>query len=210
MILRKLVEFIIDSNIDISDSDSDSDYDNCGDVNINNTLKIILSDFGTSFFNDNKETDEIQTRYYRSPEIILGNSFHHSCDIWSMGCLIYELITGELLFDPSSEKDNFDFEISKYKTDFFHLYQMYSYLGNIPEKLIMTSRFKKRYFHLDLSLKHFDTIKSRSIKKKLEKKIEDPEELDSTYNLIKSMLHYDYNQRPSAKELLSHKWFKFD
>ena len=211
LVLRKLVEHIIDSKIEESGSESDSgtESDNEGQVEITGNLQIILSDFGTSFFNDDKETDEIQTRYYRAPEVILGNSFHHSCDIWSLGCLIYELITGDLLFDPSSEKKNFDFEISKYKTDFYHLYQMYSYLGKIPEKLIMTSRFKKRYYKSDLTLKHFDTIRNNPLRKKLEEKIEDPKEANDAYNLIKSMLEYDYNQRPTAKELLQNSWFSF-
>lgn len=43
---------------------------------------------------------KIQTTYYMSPEIILGNcNFTRSIDIWSVGCIIYELLTGKFLFD---------------------------------------------------------------------------------------------------------------
>lgn len=43
---------------------------------------------------------KIQTLYYMAPEIVLGNSnFNESIDIWSIGCIIYELLTGKYLFD---------------------------------------------------------------------------------------------------------------
>ena len=53
-------------------------------------------------------TDEvnygIQTRYYRAPEIILHHTFNETCDVWSMGCMIFELLTNEILIDP--DKNN--------------------------------------------------------------------------------------------------------
>ena len=43
---------------------------------------------------------EIQTREYRAPEILLGKPFNTRTDLWSVGCIAYELITGRYLFDP--------------------------------------------------------------------------------------------------------------
>jgi hypothetical protein len=58
---------------------------------------VKLTDFGTMVhFNDEKYT--IQTRYYRSPEIILGLNYNEKIDLWSLGCTIYELVTGKILF----------------------------------------------------------------------------------------------------------------
>lgn len=46
------------------------------------------------------KSTSVQTIYYMSPEIILGNSdFNYSIDFWSLGCVIYELIAGKYLFD---------------------------------------------------------------------------------------------------------------
>jgi len=41
---------------------------------------------------------EMQTLPYRSPEIILGSDFGFPIDMWSLGCIIYELITHKVLF----------------------------------------------------------------------------------------------------------------
>lgn len=58
---------------------------------------IKLTDFGTMInFKEDKCTK--QTRYYRAPEIILGLNFNEKIDLWSLGCTIYELATGKILF----------------------------------------------------------------------------------------------------------------
>lgn len=49
-------------------------------------------------------TNEIFTLYYRSPELVLGEKrYSISVDIWALGCVFYEMITGEVLFKCSSE-----------------------------------------------------------------------------------------------------------
>ncbi|KAH9577784.1 Protein kinase domain [Trypanosoma melophagium] len=45
----------------------------------------------------------LQSRVYRSPEIILGKEFNTGVDIWSLGCLAFELLVGRFLFDPLSD-----------------------------------------------------------------------------------------------------------
>ena len=43
------------------------------------------------------------TTYYKSPKIILKYSLDKTYDYWSLGCTIYELITGEIMFDPFNQ-----------------------------------------------------------------------------------------------------------
>jgi serine/threonine-protein kinase PRP4 len=38
------------------------------------------------------------SRFYRAPEIILGVPFDYAVDMWSIGCTLYELYTGKILF----------------------------------------------------------------------------------------------------------------
>ena len=73
----------------------------------------ILSDFGTIKNINKTHNSLIQTRYYRAPEVILECNWNEFVDIWSIGCLYYELICGDILFNP--EKDD------RYNTDMHHL-----------------------------------------------------------------------------------------
>lgn len=67
-------------------------------------VKII--DFGSSSFIDGQDYDYLQTRPYRAPEIVFGCSFDFSSDIWSLGCIIYELVTSSVLFKYKTPQEN--------------------------------------------------------------------------------------------------------
>ena len=45
----------------------------------------------------------IQSRFYRSPEVLLGNSYDLAIDMWSLGCILVEMHTGEPLFAGANE-----------------------------------------------------------------------------------------------------------
>jgi serine/threonine-protein kinase SRPK3 len=62
------------------------------------SLKYV--DMGNACYIDNHFSDIIQTREYRSPEVIINADYDTSADIWSLACMIFELITGDYLFDP--------------------------------------------------------------------------------------------------------------
>ena len=62
-----------------------------------NLLKIC--DLGTAAFADDAEvTPYLVSRFYRAPEVILGMPFEYAIDMWSIGCTLYELYTGRILF----------------------------------------------------------------------------------------------------------------
>lgn len=66
-------------------------------------IKVI--DFGSSCYGDKRMYKYIQSRFYRSPEVILGLKYDVSIDIWSLGCVLVELHTGEPLFNGADEGD---------------------------------------------------------------------------------------------------------
>jgi dual specificity tyrosine-phosphorylation-regulated kinase 2/3/4 len=66
-------------------------------------IDIRLIDFGTACRIGQNRFDYIQSRYYRSPEVILGMAYGPAVDIWSFGCLMAELAMGTALFEGSSE-----------------------------------------------------------------------------------------------------------
>jgi serine/threonine protein kinase len=94
-------------------------------------IKII--DFGSSFIEKKgKYFNYIQTRYYRSPEVLLGLEITTAIDLWSLGCIIYEMIRGYPLFKAKNYQDLF-------------LYQVHM-LGIPNRNLIQKSQYGTNYF----------------------------------------------------------------
>lgn len=67
---------------------------------------INLIDFGSAVFSDEFHNHVVSTRHYRAPEIILGIGWSHPCDIWSVGCILVELCTGEALFHTHDNSEH--------------------------------------------------------------------------------------------------------
>ncbi|GMM30460.1 serine/threonine protein kinase [Martiniozyma asiatica (nom. inval.)] len=59
---------------------------------------IYTIDFGSAIFDDEYHSSVVSTRHYRAPEIILGTGWSFPCDIWSIACILVELLTGEALY----------------------------------------------------------------------------------------------------------------
>jgi len=90
--------------------------------------RVKLVDLGTAFYVDRQSARDIQTREYRCPEGILGIlPFTPAADLWSVGCLVFELLTGETLFDPQSPRAG-----EAFSKDESHLAQAVELLGAIP------------------------------------------------------------------------------
>jgi serine/threonine-protein kinase SRPK3 len=53
-----------------------------------------IVDFGNACWRSRHFTDDIQTRQYRSPEVIVGQGYDTSTDLWSLACMLFELATG--------------------------------------------------------------------------------------------------------------------
>lgn len=66
-------------------------------------IKVI--DFGSSCFENQKVYTYIQSRFYRSPEVILGMTYGLPIDMWSLGCILAELFTGVPIFPGENEQE---------------------------------------------------------------------------------------------------------
>ncbi|KAF8004767.1 hypothetical protein HF325_000224 [Metschnikowia pulcherrima] len=64
---------------------------------LNNPL-IQIIDFGSAIFDDEYHSSIVCTRHYRAPEIVLGTGWSFPCDMWSVGCILVELVIGEPVF----------------------------------------------------------------------------------------------------------------
>lgn len=70
---------------------------------LHSEIKVI--DFGSSCFENEKVYTYIQSRFYRSPEVILGMSYGLPIDMWSLGCILAELLTGYPIFPGENEQE---------------------------------------------------------------------------------------------------------
>ena len=69
-------------------------------ANVHAWVKVI--DFGSSCFIHDHLSTYVQSRSYRAPEVILGCKYDYKVDMWSLGCILAELFTGNVLFQNDS------------------------------------------------------------------------------------------------------------
>lgn len=94
-------------------------------------VKVI--DFGSSCHSNKRMYSYIQSRFYRSPEVMLGLPYTVSIDMWSLGCILVEMHTGEPLFSGS---DQFD-----------QMQKIVKVLGMIPDNIMdQTNDHTKQQF----------------------------------------------------------------
>ncbi|KZT11177.1 kinase-like protein [Laetiporus sulphureus 93-53] len=102
-------------------------------VNDQKTL-LKLCDLGSaSDASENEITPYLVSRFYRAPEIILGVPYDPALDIWSVGCTLYELYTGKILFPGRSNNHM--------------LLLMMELKGRFNSKMIKRARFGNLYFN---------------------------------------------------------------
>uniref|UniRef100_A0A3P8ULC0 non-specific serine/threonine protein kinase n=1 Tax=Cynoglossus semilaevis TaxID=244447 RepID=A0A3P8ULC0_CYNSE len=68
-------------------------------------IKVKIADLGNACWVHKHFTEDIQTRQYRSLEVLIGAGYNTPADIWSTACMAFELATGDYLFEPHSGED---------------------------------------------------------------------------------------------------------
>ncbi|KAJ3009554.1 dual specificity protein kinase kns1, partial [Thoreauomyces humboldtii] len=163
--------------------------------------EIALIDFGSAIFEDDYHSTIVSTRHYRAPEILLGSGWSYPCDIWSLGCILVEFVTGDALFQTHENIE--------------HLAMMEQVLGPFPAHLTRPSptNTAAKYFRDGQLLypRPETTKQSKRIvtKTKLLRDIVKPTDQQSAQllDLIYRMLRYDPTERITAVEALRHPYF---
>ncbi|KRX06302.1 Protein kinase-like domain [Pseudocohnilembus persalinus] len=93
-------------------------------------VKII--DFGSSCFIHDHLSSYIQSRSYRAPEVIIGCKYDYKIDMWSLGCILAELWTGQVLF----QNDTVQGLLSK----------VLGIIGSFPEWMMNEGRLVNNFF----------------------------------------------------------------
>ncbi|XP_070554367.1 cyclin-dependent kinase-like 5 isoform X2 [Ptychodera flava] len=158
---------------------------------ISNDGTLKLCDFGfarnlTGSGNANY-TDYVATRWYRSPELLLGAAYGKPVDLWSIGCILGELSDGQPLFPGESEIDQ--------------LYTIQKVLGPLPPDQMDMFRNNPRFSGLKFpDVSNFQTLERRYFG------VLNAVMLD----FMKNTLKMDPSERYTIQQCLDHKAFETD
>ncbi len=180
-------------------------------------VKVI--DFGSSCFIHDHLSSYVQSRSYRAPEVILGYKYDYKIDIWSLGCILSELFTGNVLFQNDSVQGL--------------LARVVGIIGPIPERIMKKGRQVSNFFTRegliyqepgdpDASKSHnMSDVSGRHNKKRnpndpAKIQILVPKRTTLKYRLktddenfvdfVRKLLEIDPSKRPTAKEAMNHPW----
>ncbi|KAL1690023.1 kinase-like domain-containing protein [Schizophyllum commune] len=163
-------------------------------------ITVKIADLGNATWVEHHFTDDIQTRQYRCPEVILGAKWGPSADIWSVACIIFELITGgDYLFDPASG--------SKYSKDDDHIAQIMELMGDIPKSIAFAGKYSSEFFNRKGELRHISKLRYWPLDAVLHDKYLFPRpEAEALAAFLTPMLQLYPERRAPASELVKHPW----
>jgi dual specificity tyrosine-phosphorylation-regulated kinase 1 len=165
-----------------------------------------LIDFGSAYVDgEQKGKFYVQSRYYRAPEVVLGLPYDNKIDVFSLGCVLYELSTGAPLF-PS-------------KTTAHQAYLIAAAMGPFPAHMVAGARAKlwdpATGVPTDpISAARISDRRRRSVREQLRANgaplglVTGVGEADQFADLVTRMVEVDPSKRISAETCLTHPFFR--
>jgi serine/threonine protein kinase len=182
-------------------------YSSNGDKKKRNLPHVKIIDFGLAGFCNNydSKTKGLVTIEFRPPEVCANSYYNEKIDVWSVGCIVYECLTGDLLFDIEKDKD-------KDKD------------GKEPNRKKILENIVNNYpcenFDIDFYLNMIKGGENKVLGIEINKKnnlilgddeVEEFNKTPGNYNdfldVMQSMLEIDPLKRGSAEDILSMKFF---
>ncbi|KAI9354067.1 hypothetical protein DFJ73DRAFT_959064 [Zopfochytrium polystomum] len=157
--------------------------------------EIKAIDFGSSCFEAEKIYTYVQSRFYRSPEVILGISYTVAIDMWSLGCILAELFIGYPLFPGENEQEQ--------------LSCIMEVKGVPPEDLIERGSRRKLFFESNGNPRPYTNSKGKKRKPGAKTlagvlRYADPVFLD----FLERCLEWDPEKRLVPEEAIRHEWLR--
>ncbi|KAF9015021.1 kinase-like domain-containing protein [Cyathus striatus] len=166
-------------------------------------ISIKIADLGNATPSKKHYTEDIQTRQYRAPEAILGRrDWDARADIWSVACVVFELLTAEYLFDPQGQGELFT-------KDDDHMAQIIELLGDFPMEVKMGGKYSRELFDHTGALRYIPTLKPWPLKRvMIEKYLFSETEATELCHFLEPMLAIDMHERVNAKDMINHPWLQ--
>nr|WGM49951.1 SRPK-D [Diplonema papillatum] len=149
----------------------------------------------------------LQTREYRAPEVLFGNPITPTADVWSIGCMAYELVTGTFLMDPKKDPKKRTKPEDEINMD--HICMMQQIIGPVPAHVAkMGGKHLPKYFTDDGRFyqqeKADKYFPPRNLKHELCVFLTDNDS-DMLCNFVNQCLgSFDTTARATAEEMLKH------
>ncbi|KAK8942055.1 Serine/threonine-protein kinase AFC2 [Platanthera guangdongensis] len=159
-------------------------------------VKVI--DLGSSCFETDHLCSYVQSRSYRAPEVILGLPYDKKIDIWSLGCILAELCTGNVLFQNDSPATL--------------LARVIGIIGSLDQTMLAKARDTYKYFTKNHMLYERNQETNRLeylIPKKTSLRHRLPMGDQGFIDFIAHLLEINPKKRPSAEEALRHPWLSY-
>lgn len=184
-----------------------------------NIISVKIADLGNACWVGHHFTNDIQTRQYRSPEVILGAKWGASTDVWSMACMVsphlpgayirwtrtlanqqtFELITGDYLFDPQSG--------TKYGKDDDHIAQIIELLGPFPKSQCLSGKWSQEIFNRKGELRNIHRLRHWALPEVLREKYHYTVEQSMRISeFLLPMLDLSPEKRANAGGMATHEW----
>ncbi|XP_010474313.1 PREDICTED: dual specificity tyrosine-phosphorylation-regulated kinase 4-like [Camelina sativa] len=159
-------------------------------------IKVI--DLGSSCFETDHLCSYVQSRSYRAPEVILGLPYDKKIDVWSLGCILAELCTGNVLFQNDSPASL--------------LARVMGIVGSFDSEMLTKGRDSHKYFTKNRMLYERNQESNRLeylIPKRTSLRHRLPMGDQGFTDFVAHLLEINPKKRPSAAEALKHPWLSY-
>eukprot|EP00198_Chlamydomonas_reinhardtii_P010965 XP_001700302.1 predicted protein [Chlamydomonas reinhardtii] len=161
------------------------------------SVKVI--DLGCSIYNSEAHLSHyVQSRSYRAPEVMLGLPYDGRIDIWSLGCVMAELATGQVLFPNVSEAAM--------------MARLVGMLGELPPYMLQEGQYAGAFFtksgrvyERDAESGLFQLLAPK--RTTLQARLASPDR--GMLHFIRHLLVADPSKRPTAEQALRHPWLQY-
>ena len=165
-------------NILVHEKNSESDH-----------VKLYIADFGLALEENNRVQPYVQTLFYRAPEVIFGIPYSKEIDIWSFGCLLFELAAGHPLFYARDEEEL--------------IQQMVELMGDPPKELVKKSEVMMEVF--GYPSEEFETKNDEEKEAFISSLF--PFESPDLVKLISDCINWIPSKRPTIEQIMKNPFF---